>query len=134
MQRYVTANNEAHGLINQVGNSVKFDDFKNIDPKIREKAKKQKEHDHKIVKARYINYMGDHERLDKVYCRWAGDPIQTWHCIPNHVYEVPMGLVEEINNHIGLIQRSEILDSNGVPTMKDGKPKKIHEFLPCSFN
>lgn len=134
MKLLVTPNGEQHGLINSVANSVKSSDLKNLDPKIREKAKKKREEDSKIVKARYINFKGPNERLNKFYCQWEGDPIQTWKFIPDQVYEVPMGLINEINEHMGMIVRSEILDSKGVPTMKDGAPRKEHQFIPISFN
>jgi hypothetical protein len=130
----VAENGEKHGLINQVANSVQDDGFKHMKPDIKAKAEKLKQEDHRIVKARYINHRGKHERLTKPYCRWAGDPIQTWHCIPDHVYDVPMGLVNEINDpNKRLAKRSEILDASGKPTLKDGPGEQIHEFVPISF-
>lgn len=133
MKERITQRGERHGLINVLTNSVKFDDFKNMDPMIKEKCKKEKEDDSKIVKARYINYYGDHERLTKPYCRWSGDQIQIWHLIPNEVYELPKGFVKEVNSSKGLLRRSEVVDANGVPTPKDGGFKKQHELVPISF-
>lgn len=130
----VTASGEQHGLINQVANSVKAEDgFKNMKPELKEQCEKQKKHDNKLIKARYLNTRGDHERLTKPYCKYAGDPIQTWHFIPNYEYDVPRGLVEEVNASKGLPRRSEVLDASGKPTTKDGNPEKLHQFVPCSF-
>lgn len=125
---------ERHGIINRVANSVsEADGFKNMNPKTKAKCEAQKKEDHKLVKARYLNSRGNHERLTKPYMRWAGDPIDTYHCIPGEVYEVPMGLINEINGSPGLAKRSDIVDYRGVPTKVDGKSEKIHEFVPISF-
>lgn len=134
----VTAGGEQHGLINQVGNSVKDDGFKHMEPEWRAKAEKLKKEDSKVVKARYINKRGTHERLSKPYCRWAGEPIQMWHFIPNHTYDVPMGLVNEINSK-KVIKRSGLLSvdgkdvNGGTPTSLDTFDECIHEFVPVSF-
>lgn len=134
VKELVTTSGEKHGLINRVSNSVRAEDgFKNMDAKTKAKAEKLKEEDHKIVKARYRNNRGDHERLTKPYCRWAGDPIETWHFIPGEVYELPYGLVREVNESPGLAKRSEVLDANGIPTKKDGKNERIHEFVAVGF-
>ncbi len=130
----VAANGEQHGLINSVANSVKAEDgFKNMKPELKAQCEKQKKEDSKIIKARYINKRGDNERLTKPYCKYAGDPIQTWHFIPGKEYDVPKGLVEEVNSSKGLPRRSEVLDAKGVPTVKDGAPELIHQFVPVSF-
>ena len=129
----VTESGEQHGLINTVANSVKDENFKHMTPENKAKAEKLRKEESKLVKARYINHRGSHERLTKPYCHWAGDPIQTWHCIPDHVYDIPKGLVDEVNGNKGLPRRSEVLDAKGMPTSKDGKSEKIHEFVPVGF-
>ncbi len=131
--KLVTANGEEHGLVNSVGNSVRDDGFKHMTPETRTKAEKKKKDMARIVKARYENSRGQNERLDKPYCAGGGEPIQTWHCIPGQVYDVPLGLVEEVNNSPGLPRRSEVVDASGRPTMKDGMPERIHSFVPISF-
>jgi hypothetical protein len=133
MKAMITKNGERHGLINSVANSVKDHGGKSIDPKHKEQYLKQKEEDAKIVKARYINHRGLGERLTKPYCKYAGDSIDTWHFIPNHEYDVPKGLVDDVNKSPGLARRSDLLDANGVPTIKDGQNEKLHEFVPISF-
>lgn len=133
MMNLTASNGEKHGIINRVANSVQDDDFKHMKPEVKAKAEKIKKEEHKIVKARYMNHRGQHERLTKPYMRWAGDPIDTWHCIPGEVYEVPLGLINEINNSPGLPRRSEVLDTSGRPTIKDGSPERIHEFVPVGF-
>jgi hypothetical protein len=132
-QLLVTESGEQHGLINSVANSVEDNGFKHMKPEVKTKAEKLKKEEHRIVKARYINHRGDHERLTKPYCRWAGDPIDTYHLIPGHTYDLPMGLVNEINSSPGLAKRSDLLDSKGLPTIKDGKNEKLHELVPVGF-
>ena len=136
VQPMIAPNGEKHGLINSVGNSVKDDGFKHMTPETRKKAEALRKEEARIVKARYINHQGENERLTKPYMHWAGDPIQTWHFIPNEVYDVPMGLINEVNAS-GLPRRSDrVLDVNGDPTIvqkKDGGKERIHEFVPVSF-
>lgn len=133
MELLVTKNGEEHGLVKTVANSVKKSGLDHLNEKIREKAKKEREDDAKIVKARYINYIGKNERLTKPYCRWAGDNIQTFHLIPDNVYDLPKGFVKEVNDSLGLMKRSEILDAKGEPLPRDEGYQKIHQLVPVSF-
>src|SRR5574341_1517556 len=94
----VTESGEQHGLINTVANSVQDNGFKHMDAKTKTKAEKLRAEEKRIVKARYLNHRGNHERLTKPYCRWAGDPIQTYHLIPGHTYDLPMGFINEVND------------------------------------
>ena len=127
----VTARGEEHGLINVLGNSVQGDNMKRFAPEHKEEMKKLKDEDHRIVKARYINHRGSHERLTKPYCRWAGDPIQIWHFIPGQEYEIPHGLAKEVNE--GQLEKPKdhelIQESVG---LIEGK-HKIHEFVAVGF-
>src|SRR6478752_3110733 len=106
-----TASGEQHGLINQLTNSVPFDDFKNMKPEHKKELERQKKEDSRLVKAEYMNSRGRNERLTKPYCRYAGEPIQIWHFIPGKVYEVPMGLVNEVNDKNKVMKRREGLVS-----------------------
>ena len=134
-----TAWGEAHGLINQLGNSVKNDNFQRFAPEHRESMRKLKQEESEIVRARYINHRGMHERLTKPYCRWDGDPIQIWHLIPGQEYELPMGFINEVNSS-GLNIRSKEETAVGVSGMKDSRStqkveskEKLHELVPVSF-
>lgn len=130
----MTANGERHGLINVVANSVQDNGFKHMTPENKKKAEAKKKDEETIVKARYHNHRGQHERLTKPYSHWAGVPIETWHFIPGEVYHIPKGLVDEVNDpKKRLAQRSEVLDAHGVPTKKDGPGECIHEFFPAGF-
>ena len=125
---------EKHGLMNVVGNSVKGKgNLEHMTAATKDKAEKLHKAEQRIIKARYLNFQGDTERLDKMYMRWAGEPIEKYHFIPNQVYEVPYGLVKEINENPGIVQRSEVLDKSGNPTKKAGGAKKIHQFVPVEF-
>jgi len=134
-----TASGEQHGLINTLTNSVPFDDFKHMDPKIKAKCEKEKKEDARMVKVKYINMRGKHERLSKPYCRWAGDPILQYHLIPNHVYELPYGFVKEVNE-TKVPKRSGLLSLDGNDINKDGSPlekdtesEALHMFVPATF-
>jgi len=133
-----TASGEEHGLMGTLPNSVPFDDFKGMSPENKEKCRKELAHKKKNVKARYVNYQGQNERLEKPYCAGAGEPIQLWKFIPNHVYELPFGLIEEVNSAYTM-QRSELVSVDGADMNKDGsatskdKEIRIHEFVPINF-
>ena len=138
----ITRSGEAHGLINRLTNSVPFDDFKNMTPENKKQMQAQKKEDAKIVKAEYMNSRGRHERLTKPYCKYAGDTIQIWHFIPGQVYEVPKGLVDEVNDpQKHLPQRSGLVSVDGAPLNKDESPLQkdqegtwLHKFVPCGWN
>lgn len=131
-EKKVTPTGEEHGLIKTLPNKVPASKYENFDALTKAKLEKEREHDSKVVKARYINHRGQHERLTKPYMRWAGDPIQFWHLIPGETYELPLGFVEEVNQ-AKIPRRSEVLDKNGVPTKKDGMAEIIHELVPAGF-
>ena len=134
MMKLVSKSGERHGIIKRVANSVPDDGFKRFAEKDRPAMEKLKKEQSRIVKARYINHKGPNERLDTPYCNWSGDPIDSWHCIPGEEYEVPMGLVEQVNDPSKRVpQRSGLIDVNNVPLPKDGPPVKVHEFVPSSF-
>ena len=136
-----TASGELHGLINTLTNSVPFDEFKNMKPEHKKELERQKKEDSKLVKAEYMNSRGRHERLTKPYCKYAGDPIQIWHFIPGKTYEVPLGLVNEVNdNNKKLPRRSGLIsiDGNAVnkdesPLAKDEEGEWLHKMIPVSF-
>ncbi len=134
-----TASGEQHGLINTLTNSVPFDDFKSMTPEMKEKCRKEKKEDAKLVNVKYLNTRGKHERLSKPYCRWAGDPIQQWHLIPGYVYQVPMGMVKEVNE-IKVPKRSGLLSVDGAPINRDESPlekdsdgEQLHMLVPATF-
>ncbi len=134
MQLMVTERGEEHGLINTLANSCADKGFGHMAPEDQKKAEAMRKEENKVVKARYINHQGTHERLTKPYMRWAGDPIRIFHLIPNETYDLPYGFIKEINDpKKAMPVRSEILDSRGVPTTKDGKGKRIHELVPIGF-
>lgn len=136
----VTASGEAHGLINTLTNSVPFDDFKTMTPANKTKMEKEKKEDARVVKAEYLNSRGRHERLVKPYCKYAGDPIQMWNFIPGRLYEVPLGLVKEVNDtnkilkkRSGLVPTDKDLDSTGAPLEKDQEGDWVHKFVASGF-
>ena len=136
-----TAGGEMHGLINTLTNSVPFDDFKNMKPEHKKELEKQKKEDGRLVKAEYMNSRGRHERLTKPYCKYAGDPIQIWHFIPGKTYEVPLGLVNEVNDKNKIMKRREglvSLDGNPVqsteaPLNQDQDGDWLHKFVAVGF-
>jgi hypothetical protein len=137
----VTATGEEHGLLGVLTNSVPYDDFKNMSPEMKAKCEKEKKEDSRIVRVKYHNFKGRHERLSKPYCRWAGDPIQRWHMIPGYEYDVPYGFVKEVNEEQGgMKQRAGLLSvdgkdiqRNGAPLDKDQDAERIHMLVPVEF-
>jgi hypothetical protein len=141
MTSLYTASGEQHGLLYQLSNSVPFDDFKHMKPEHRKEVIAQKKEDDKIVKAEYLNSRGKHERLTKPYCRYAGDPIQMWHFIPGKQYDVPLGLVKEVNDKNKIMpKRSGLVSVDGSPVKKDESPLEadeegawLHKFVAAGF-
>jgi len=137
----VTASGEQHGLINTLTNSVPFDEFKNMKPEHKKQMEAEKKEDARIVKAEYMNFRGRHERLTKPYCKYAGDPIQIWHFIPGKIYEVPLGLVKEVNDKSKhLKKRSGLMEVDGKQVNQDGSPlahdedgEWLHRFSAIGF-
>jgi len=134
-----TQSGEAHGLIDVLTNSCEFNDFKHMTPTTKAKLEKEKKEDSKLVKVEYINRKGGHERLDKHYCRYAGDRIEKWHLIPGRKYEVPMGMVKEVNE-LRTMQRSGLLEVDGVNVTKSGAPlpedrenEWEHKLVKCDY-
>jgi hypothetical protein len=136
-----TASGELHGMINVLTNSVPFDEFKNMKPEHKKELEKQKKEDARLVKAEYLNARGRHERLTKPYCKYSGDPIQIWHFIPGKVYEVPLGLVKEVNDKSKILpKRSGLVSVDGNSLNKDESPlaqdqegEWLHKFVAHGF-
>lgn len=136
-----TASGELHGLINTLTNSVPFDEFKHMKPEHKKEMERLKKEDSKLVKAEYMNSRGRHERLTKPYCKYAGDPIQIWHFIPGKTYEVPLGLVKEVNDSMKHIpRRSGLVSIDGEAVKKDESPLEkdqegewLHKFVSSGF-
>lgn len=136
-----TASGEQHGLINTLTNSVEDNDFKYFKPEHKKELQQQKKEDCRMVKAEYLNSRGRHQRLTMPYCKYAGDPIQMWHFIPGKVYEVPIGLINGVNDpHKNIPKRSGLVSVDGQSINKDDSPlakdidgEWIHKFVPVSF-
>ena len=133
-----TGTGETHGMIDQLPNSVPFDDFKSAPAENKEKLRKELAHRKKLVKGRYINYRNQTERLEKVFCAGPGEPIQIWKLIPERVYELPLGFIEEVNASFMPV-RADLVSVDDVDINKDGSPlakdriEKIHEIVPIGF-
>lgn len=134
-----TNSGEAHGLVDIFTNSCEFNDFKHMTPATKAKLEKEKKEDSRLVEMEYINRKGAHERLDKHYCRYAGDRIEKWHMIPGRKYTVPMGLVNEVNG-LKKVERSGLLEVDGVnatqsgaPLDKDREANWEHKLIPCKY-
>lgn len=136
-----TASGELHGLINTLSNNVPPDDYKNMKPEHKRDIEAQRKEDAKMVKAEYMNSRGKAERLTKPYCRYAGDPIQIWHFIPGKTYELPLGLVKEVNDSQKVMkQRAGLVSIDGAEVTKTGAPLEqdqegqwLHKFVANSF-
>jgi hypothetical protein len=136
-----TASGEMHGLINTLTNSVPFDEFKNFKPDHKKEMERQKKENSRLVKAEYMNSRGRHERLTKPFCLGSGEPIQIWHFIPGKIYEVPLGLVKEVNDKNKVMKkRAGLISEDGVEVQKSGAPIEedqegewLHKFVSAAF-
>lgn len=137
--RLATAWGEEHGLINVLTNSVPYDEFKNFKPEHKKQLEHEKKEDSRMVKAKYLNSRGRHERLEMVYCKYAGDPILQLRLIPNYVYELPMGLINQVNQkrkikREGLVSVGDKqIQSDGSPLQRDEEDDWEHQLVPVNF-
>lgn len=137
----VTASGEEHGLINRLSNSVEDHGYKHMKPERKKHLEADRKRDKEKVRAEYMNSRGPHERLTKPYCRYAGDPIEVWHFIPGKIYEVPFGLVKEVNDKNKILKRraglvsedGKDLKMGGSPIESDTDGEWLHKFIPCGF-
>lgn len=136
-----TASGEQHGLINTLTNSVPFDEYKHFKPEHKKEMESRKKENARIVKAEYMSSRGRHERLTKPFCLGSGEPIQIWHFIPGKTYEVPLGLVNEVNDKNKIMKRRAGLvsiDGNPVqnseaPIEQDEEGQWLHRFVASGF-
>lgn len=136
-----TAAGEAHGLLDVLTNSVPADDNKHLKGEAKKAIDPAKKEDNRIVRAEYMNKRGNHERLEMPYCKYSGDPIQMWRFIPGYVYDVPYGLVKQVNDKSKHMKKREgLLSVDGQPVRKDEAPldrdqdgEWLHKFVPVGF-
>ncbi|HVO73861.1 MAG TPA: hypothetical protein VMT35_07550 [Ignavibacteriaceae bacterium] len=136
-----TASGEMHGLINTLTNCVPFDEFKNFKPEHKKEMERQKKENGRLVKAEYMNSRGRHERLTKPFCLGSGEPIQIWHFIPGKIYEIPLGLVKEVNDKNKVMKkRAGLISEDGIEVQKSGAPIEedqegewLHRFVAEAF-
>ena len=135
----VTHTGEMHGMIQQLPNAVPYDEFKNAAPEIKEKLKKKKKDDEKLVKVRYINHEEQERgRFEQPYVA-PGQPIQIWRLIHDQEYLMPLGFVKQINDLRKPI-RSDLQNVDGKDVNSDGTPisrdsvKRTHELVAVGFN
>ena len=139
--RMVTAAGEEHGLVNTLTNNVEANDFKHMKPEHTKEMERQKKEDSRVVKAEYMNSRGRHERLTKPYCKYAGEPILIYHLIPGKVYDLPLGLINEVNDKNKIMKRREGLLSvddkpvqqTEAPLSRDEEGDWLHKLVPVSF-
>ncbi len=124
--RQVTASGEEHGLINVLTNSNPFDDFKNFTPEHKAEMIRLKKEDSKMVKIEFVHKGGRLERWQETYCKYSGDPIQIWRLIPGRTYEIPLGLVKQINAKTTM-RRSGLVSLDGDKVTPTGAPLEKDE-------
>jgi hypothetical protein len=121
MIKMVTATGEEHGLINTITNSCEDNDFKHCAPHIAEELRKQKKEDSRMVEVTLITKGPRTERLEKPYCRYAGDPIHQYKLIPGRTYKLPLGFIKEVNKDPPPV-RSGLMEVDGERVQADGAP------------
>jgi len=129
----VTATGEEHGCLKKLANSVQGDGFKYMTPENKANAEKKKKEEAKLVKARYLNSRGQQERLTRPWCLGAGEPIEMWHFIPGQVYDMPQGLVNDVNSKRPIIREGRCDENGENPSTKDAFDEPLHQFVPAFF-
>lgn len=131
MMLLATASGEEHGLLRKLGNAVKADQgCQNMTPEQKTEIEKKRKEDNKLVKARFIHRNEENGKLDKPYVRYAGDPIQVWKFLNGYEYEVPKGLVDEVNSTARPKRSKE--ESDRTPN-KDLGMEQIYQFVPVGW-
>lgn len=126
--KLMTANGEEHGLLRQIPNSVKTENLDHLTPEHKTEVQKRMKDAAKTVRARYINRRNPNAKLEKPYCIGGGKPIQLWKLICDHVYDLPKGLVDEINSSQGVVTRGERIEDGKL--IMQGSVLKEHECVP----
>lgn len=132
MELRKTLNGVEHGLLNTLINQVsKKSRFKNMEPKQKSDAEAKILRDSKIERVRYINYANqDNGCLVKDYYVAAGEPIYLFKFLHDHIYDVPLGLIEEVNDPTRKVpQREGLIGKDNVPLNSDGPAKRVHHFI-----
>lgn len=132
MKKMVTATGIEHGLINTLINQVpKSKRFKNVDPKKKEELEMKVKRDSELETVRFIHYKNqENGHLPKDYSAGAGEPIFMFNFLHDHVYTVPKGLIDQVNDTSRLSPKREgSLDENGQPRAKDGPVKRLYQFV-----
>lgn len=127
-----TFSGEEHGLVKVLANSVPFNNYQRFKEKDRPTMEKLHKDQAKMVKCQYINKRGKDERREASYCAWDGDPILSYRFIPEYEYEIPRGLIDQINS-MRRKRRSDLLDKNGKPLLKDEEEAGDDLFVPVNF-
>ena len=136
-----TASGEEHGLVDRLANSVQSDEFKHFKADAKKEMLARRAEDSKIVKAQYLNSRSRQERLETAYCKYPGDPIELWKFIPGYNYDVPMGLVKQINDKNKIPKkRADLLSEDSKPVSEGGRPLAsdcdgdwLHKMVPSGF-
>ena len=126
-----TKSGEEHGLVKVLPNSVPDSGMKRFKESDRPHMEKLRKEESKMVTVTYINTKGKNERLPMNYCRWDGDPLLAYHFIPEHDYEVPKGLVNQVNAKKNP-KRSGLMDVNGKELLTDEMEMSEHRFVPSA--
>ena len=133
MEALRTESGIEHGCIESIANSVTAHEFKNIkDAKKREQLNKDHKHAMELVEAEYINLSNqENGRFEQWYGgSWPGEPQRKFVCLSGHKYVIPRGLMDQVNNEMGEIQRSGLIGTDGRELIADGAKKiQTHRFM-----
>lgn len=124
-----TSTGEEHGLIKVTANSVPFNNYQRFKEKDRASMEKLHKEQSKLVKVVYINKKSSNERKETTYNLWDGDPLLQYKFIPDHEYEVPLGLVHMINKKKKQ-RRSGLVDKYNKQLMQDVEESGDELFVP----
>lgn len=130
MEKYVD-NDIEHGLLEEVGNAIKDDGFKNLSEKHRKEMLEKKKNDLELVDVVYQNLTNpENGKWEGWYGDYAGVPLRSFRFLHGKRYKIPRGLAKKIND-MGAPVRSGLLDSSGRFLEKDGEKIRAHQMVPA---
>lgn len=119
-----------YGLIKEVPSHTKERSLEKMPATKREAYEKKMKNDQKVVRAQFYCFEPKGGEIEMHYAKYPGEPIRFYRFKDGDIYDVPMGLVNHINNNCKLMARSDLVDKNGAPIPASGKAKQLYQFAP----
>jgi len=99
------------------------------------KLEKAQEEDAKISKIRFINHMSKGGKLEFTFRKYKEDPYRTYSLQDGMIYDLPMAVINHINEDCALPKREYDKGPNGVTLLSTSviSKEKKYECVPANF-